>query len=250
LTSRSPNKFNYEIRYDETDIHGFLSFFSLSNYLQESAGRHARSLGISVPQLQEKNLTWVMMKLWVQMEHYPKHGEILEIETWPSWQKKLYAGRDYLISYGEKEIGRATSTWLVLDLETRRPVPVPQFITDIYRDFPPTLFPGPFPKIPKNTEINQTKPFQLRVSDLDINRHVNHITYMEAAVDSLPANIWEDFKISEFVAEYRSETFYEDTLLCGHAPLAQNPAREFLHRILREKDGAEVCRAKTLWTKI
>ena len=51
----------FPVRAYEADVNGTLSIAHLCNYLQEAAGNHARSLGVSVEQLQELDLTWMLV---------------------------------------------------------------------------------------------------------------------------------------------------------------------------------------------
>ena len=122
----------YQVRSYEISTSREVSALSICNYLQEAAGNHARTLGIAVQDLNEHNLTWVLCRLYLRMHAYPVWGTSVLIETWPVTFNRLYAIRDFLLMNQSGEIiGAATTSWMVLCLTSRRPVPLPSFVKQI-----------------------------------------------------------------------------------------------------------------------
>jgi acyl-ACP thioesterase len=98
----------FPVRLYEADSRGSLAVGSLCNYLQEAAGNHAGHLGVSVGQLMERGLTWVLSRLHVCVARLPRWRDEVTIETWPSGLDEMVATRDFrLHDGGGRSIGRA-----------------------------------------------------------------------------------------------------------------------------------------------
>ena len=55
------------------------------------------------------------------MDEYPEWKDNIEIKTWPKGVDGLFAIRDFQIFRNGEIIGRATSYWLILDADSKRP---------------------------------------------------------------------------------------------------------------------------------
>jgi len=239
----------YSIRSYEIDFRGRISIQSICRYLGEAAGNHAAELGASVEAMWNKKMTWVISRLHLHMQKYPGWRETVRIETWPSGRENLFAIRDYRISSGQGEvIGNATTSWMVIDLARKKPVPLPDFVTQIpIPDVPRALY-DPFEKLPDpgNADLNRT--FEVRLSDLDINQHVNFVNYIEWAVETVPAETRNDFRLEELEVSYRAESRYGDRIISGIQRSGQGNRQVLLHRLLRESDRKEVAVLRTGWS--
>ena len=54
----------------------------------------------------------------------------MTLETWPSGIDRLFAIRDFRMVAGEEVLLRATSEWMVIDVNRRRPVRLPAWVTE------------------------------------------------------------------------------------------------------------------------
>ena len=127
------NKKNFEeslnIKIYDLDLTEKLSFISVCNYLQESATKHADKLNISAWHLIELNITWVLYRIQIKMDKYLGFNERLIIDTWPAVIKDPYDFRAFRIFNKDNiEIGSALYNWLLIDLDTRKPVRIPEFL--------------------------------------------------------------------------------------------------------------------------
>ena len=61
---------NFTIRSYEVDCHNRLSILSMFSFMQETAGKHADALGVSIHQLQTENLTWLLSRLKIKITSY------------------------------------------------------------------------------------------------------------------------------------------------------------------------------------
>ena len=93
------------------------------------------------------------------------------------------------------------------------------------------------------------REFSVRHRDLDINQHVNNVSFVEWMVESIPARVLNSSVPAEVEINFLAEAFYEERLLAAcHSQDSDNT--QFLHSIIRQKDRQELVRARTIWRKV
>jgi acyl-ACP thioesterase len=134
----------------------------------------------------------------------------IKLETWPKGVNKLFFMRDYrILSADDRLLTTATTAWLILDGKTGRPKKMEgnsglhSFHIDEFHAIEPV--PG---KLPQITEPDRQMPVTARYSDLDINKHVNAVKYIEWVQDCYPQEIYEKQNVKEFQINYQAETRY------------------------------------------
>lgn len=230
----------------EIDTTGTASIKSICNYLQETAGNHADELGVAVDRLSEENRTWVLSRLHVEMDRYPRWREELEIETWPSGENGLLATREFILSSADgDELGRATSAWLIIDIDRRRPVRIPDYVSEIRLPDRERVLPET-EELPSMEDPDLEATFRVRHSDLDLNAHVNNVHYAEWALETLPDNILDAYRATSLEIQYRAETSRGHTVI-AQAQEVSSDSPTFKHRLLRAEDQREAARLRTRW---
>ncbi|MFQ5631849.1 MAG: acyl-[acyl-carrier-protein] thioesterase [bacterium] len=237
----------YPIHSYEIAPNGLVRMQSLCRFLQDAAGSHARELGVSVDQLLPKGLTWMLSRLRVKMQQLPAWGEILHIESWPADLQRLYAIRDFQISgTNEQKIGVATSAWLLIDISRKRPMRLPEDIRRFHPGEPVRALEMDMQKIPPVEKVDDEKSFHVRFSDLDLNRHVNYISYIEWALETVPEAWWQKRYLIDLELEYLAESIFGDTVV-AQMQLPKADSGIMLHRLFRSGDDRELIRARTVW---
>jgi acyl-ACP thioesterase len=238
---------SYRIRSYETDFRGRIRLVTLLNYMQDAASLHASSLGFSVEDLRHKNATWMLSRYRILIFNYPKFGENVRIRTWRSSVEGLYARREFeIFGAGDVQVGAATSSWVILNLTTRRPLRVEAVVGE----FPCVArraLPDDFSPLPKMETCTMELPFQVRMEDLDVNRHVNHAVYAGWALETIPAGLLMDCLPFEIEVYYRAEAMFGDRILSRSAVIDSSDSTVFLHQLVRDDDGRELTRLKTTW---
>lgn len=237
---------SFDIRHHELTTRGLLRPVTLLAYLQVVASEHALLLGLSVRDLHLLGLTWVMSRLHLVMRRYPRGGEVLTIRTWPASRTGLFAVRDFeLLDGAGMSIGVASTSWAVLDLNTRRPVRVSERLPE-YPLRPVRALDDPFTSLPALETPEWRFSMPVLRGDLDVNKHVNNTVYAAWGLESAPTEVAEVCVPVEIEIGFRAEVFYGDTIvsLCGAA--AEDPPC-LLHRIEHAVSGRELARLRTRW---
>jgi acyl-ACP thioesterase len=234
----------FTVRSYEMDLQGVASVPAICNYLQEVAGNHATELGVAVDHLFKKNMTWVLSRLHMKVFRYPFWREEIKIETWPSGRQHKFATRDFLIfDQKHKILVKATSSWMIIDLKTQKPIVMPAFMDEIRLPDRQRAIEDSFMKmnLPKNP--NSERKFDVRLSDLDINQHVNNVKYIEWALESVPFEIWKAKVLSDLEISFRSETKYGESIIIQ----SERTDDVFIHNVISEKDQRALALLKTTW---
>ncbi len=179
----------YRVRAYEIDLKGLARPLTILNYLQDAAGEHAARLGASVPVLLKKNLTWVLSRYHVHFHAFlPVHSTV-RLKTWPSAREGRFALRDFeLTDEAGRQVVTATSSWMLIDLEQRRPVRIDEHLPGL-PTVPRRMIDDSFTSLPVPESFDCELPFRVRHSDLDINRHVNNTVYVDWALETLPQDV-------------------------------------------------------------
>ncbi len=237
----------YPIRSYEIDGRGVLAIPALCNYLQESAGLHARALGVSIDQLRPEGMTWFLWRLHLRIGELPGWGEAVAVETWPAELGRPFAIRDFSIRHGEREVGVATSAWLLMDVEKNRPIRrLPARIREVHPDPPRRALPDPFHRLPACDSGGLARDVAVRRGDLDLNGHLNHVAAIGAMLEAVPAEHVGRRRLETLEVELRGEGRYGDALEARCEP----PDPEARHLLVRKADGKELARARTRWRRI
>lgn len=235
---------SYRIRSYEADFRGMLRPVALLNYLQDAASGHADLLGFSLSDLRVRDATWLLSRYHVVVDRYPGAGEELLVTTWRSLLEGIYAFREFQITAGDGSvIGCATSSWVLLNLRTRRPVRIREFLADlpVVRK---RVLEDDFPKLPKLGSSDAEQQFRARMADLDLNRHVNHAVYAEWALETVPLPVIQECCLSEIEIAYLNEAVSGDTIISRAERIDRGA---FIHQLIREGDGRELTRLRTGW---
>ena len=238
----------FRVRAEDMDDLWRMRLAAVCNYLQESAVAHAQALGMGRDALLVKNLTWILSRFHVRMASYPRWAQDVRVETWPSAISGLFALRDFrMLDSDGRELAVATSSWMVVDLEAKKPVPLPDFITRLHARCSGRALADPFDKIPAPVQTVASRRLEVRRSDLDLNRHVNFVKTIELGLEAVPASIWDKRQASALEIAFRSEMFLGEAVIARAGFLSEAEPLRLGHSLVREKDGQEAARLTTTW---
>ncbi len=233
----------FKIHTYEVDMHNRLTIHALCQYLQEAASSHADALGFGVEYLLKNNRTWVLSRLAVKREKPVALGETITVRTWPSGTEKFFFKRDFIIENSSGAIiGTGASYWIFLDTEKMRPLPPSRSeITFDYTNLPQG-FSHPLQKIEQQESPLFTGKFSVRYSDLDLNNHVNNITYIKWAMEGITPVYKQSHQLLFLQVNFLSEVKYGDEISLSMGVL---PQERYFHRLACE--GKDVCRIESAW---
>ncbi len=188
-------------------------FKNICVFMQDIAATHASLMGISVNTLQAANITWVLARQQVLLNHLPAPGEQICIETWPSLVSRVQCRRDFRVyNLAGKQLGQAISYWVVLNMQTRRAERVPDFIRHAYPQTPSLAVPeiSIQPKsLPKNSRVTS---FKTSAADIDINKHVTSMRYLDFMLAAVPKEVRCSQQLKLLDVVFRAEGMQGDSI--------------------------------------
>ncbi len=213
--------------------------------MQEIAWEHANILGFGYNQLKKKNQFWVLSRLCVKIDRRPGWTEDFTLETWSRGTDGFFGYRDFnFVDYQNRNIIRATSSWLILDANTRRIVRLTDF-----KEFPAyaeSVFGINAPRV-KSPQSDENLHFSHVVfNEIDINQHFNSGRYLERIIDSYAFTFHEEWELAGLEVNFLKEGMPTDRLAVKKQVLNEH---SHLCSVVRENDLKELIRAKLEWRK-
>eukprot|EP00249_Psilotum_nudum_P006118 c19470_g1_i1 orf=414-1751(-) len=288
----------FVIRCYEVGMNRTASIETIANLLQEAACNHVQSVGFSTdgfattPSMKRLRLIWVTTRMHIEVDEYPAWGDVVKIETWCQCEGKVGTRRDWLLTNAAsgKIIGRATSMWVMMNQDTRRLARITDDIRSEYMIYCPDPPRWSFPKesnrsLKKIPELEDPAQFiksylMARRGDLDMNQHVNNVTYIGWILESMTQKIIETHQLYRITLDYRRECKDDDVVesiasleslheMYGYencsatssitaavngrgvlpSPNTTVNGMEFLHMLRLAGSGIEISRGRTEWKR-
>ena len=180
----------FEIDFFDCTPDGFIKLSSFCKLIQQASSDHAVHGGISFWDLQKDKQAWVLNKFRLEIkEELPRWQDLITIETWIENLDGIRSTRNFDIFLGKKLIASATSLWVIINTQRRRPEALrlnhDHFVkcegkNNVEGTF--TLFPS------QDNEQVQLNEDKVRYSDLDMVDHVTNTKYLEWIIDSMKDN--------------------------------------------------------------
>ncbi|EPS71998.1 hypothetical protein M569_02758, partial [Genlisea aurea] len=196
-------------------------------------------------------------------------SDVVEIETWCQTEGRIGTRRDWIIKdFASSEvIGRATSKWVMMNQNTRRLQKVSDEVRDELLQYCPKELRLSFPEenntsLKKITKLEDPALFSKhglapRRADLDMNQHVNNVTYIGWLLESMPQETINSHELQTITLDYRRECQQHDKVDSLTSPETVFDSRgskdggglQFLHLLRLSDDGSEINRGRTEWRR-
>ena len=225
-------------RISEIDTKEKVKITAILDYLMHTAYRHADLLEVGHHQIFHKNLTWLLLRYTVEVARYPQLDEVLKVSSWVAESSSpKYTVRDFEVEDENNNIiCSATTSWLLFNYRKRQPVNYMDYWPDFKAEKKRALkydFPGL--QLPEN--IDTKKSFKVRLQDLDINQHVNHIAHVHWIMEGMPDKIVKKFELERLEISYKEQGFYEDDIIVETEILKEKDTDtvKAFHKIVKNK---------------
>lgn len=196
----------YTLRAVDVDINGTWMPSAIFAMAQELAELHAHLAGRGRRQLMEEfGICWIITRMYLVMEMYPRLGETVRAYTWPLAPTNLLFRRQFLFEDTEGRIlGRASSQWALMDLKDRmlrRASAIGPYPFDSRAE---AVLPDPR-KIVMPPGMCEAAVRRVRYSDVDMNGHMNNTKYLNWLCELYPTDFLRTMQLSSCRIAYISE---------------------------------------------
>lgn len=194
----------YDLRTSDFDCYGNILPGAVLDIFQDAAGRHSKILKVSVDEIGNKNLIWVLLKVRFKVFGKPLMYSRVTVKTWPLPPSKATLRRDYIISDEEGNVLiKGESQWAVVHRTKRRIMPALGIYSIPEEEFcTENALEGKMQKIHDFVPDGEGSLICPGYCDIDVNRHVNNTKYANFVVDALSP---ENEEIEMFQIDYHRE---------------------------------------------
>lgn len=238
--------YTYSIDAYLSDFRGKATLPMLGGFMLQAATRHAEERGFGYSEMTGNKKVWVLTRMNIVIGEYPLNDTEIKLHTWVTDVNKIFTERCFAFEDNNGNyFGYARSVWAAIDIETRRPTNVldlkglKDYVTDKECPIEPAS------KIAVLKDAQPASSFEVKYSDIDINKHLNSIKYIEHFVDIFPLEMYEDKEIYVFEINYLTEGRY-GTKLDIHKK--ETEPGKF---VLEMKDGDKnICSCRVTWNNV
>lgn len=181
------------------------------NLLQDLATQHADLLNFGYDDLLKKNQFWVLSRLRLEINKQPKWKQILTYKTWSNGLDGIFPLRNWHFFAHNNLLLAGHAQWLILDKKTHRPVrPDKNDFVGKTIDKIATTYPSKRLKTFENGEL--LSEYAIRISDLDMNKHVNNVNYFGWIMESMGLDFAAKYFPSTLEINFLKEIVYPSTI--------------------------------------
>lgn len=227
------------------DFRGKATLPMIGGFMLQAATKHAEERNFGYSFMTSQKRVWVLSRMAIELFEYPKNDTVFVVKTWVASVNRLFTERYFSFENSEgKELGFAKSLWASIDIETRKPTNVLELqgLTDYVNADKACPIEG-MSKIPVLKDDSESvADFIVKYSDVDINKHLNSMKYIEHFVDVFDIEMFRDKDISRIEINYVSEGQYGTKI-----DILKREESDSVF-ILEMKDGeSSICSTRIFW---
>ncbi len=239
MMEKAGNIYDFRVEPQEVDFTLRARLAAMCGKILNTAGHDAHRNGFGTDVTMKDNNSWVLSRMAIEFDVLPTQYEDYKIRTWLNDTGRIISVRNFEMSDAEgKVFGRATSQWCIINLTSRRPCDLTPII-EMHRQY---IFEEPAPcEAPHKLGAVETEHSVVRpivYSDIDFNRHVNTLRYIEMMIDALPIELLAEPHKVRLDLHFVKESRYGQILTVGY----RHEQGTYLFEITSD-EGAVICRA-------
>ncbi len=235
--------YSFRVEPQEVDFSLRITLVALGGNILNIAGIDAHTKGFGVDALNKDNFSWVLSRIAFEFDYRPEEYVKYEIATWISDYGRMLSTRNFeLTDQTGVRFGRVVSQWCMLDLTKRTAVDLRAVAESHNEAIVASASPAEKPRKVPALEAEPVLIHRVAYSDIDFNRHVNTMRYIEMMLDVLPIERFAEERPMRLDINFLKESRYGETLSVA----VEERGGETLVAI-RNDAGATICRGAFEW---
>lgn len=210
----------------------------LVSQIIDLASVHANMLGFGSEAMDPMGIGWVLSRLTVQMDKWPRTDSSYGITSWiESWNRRFSSRCFCITDTGGNAIGYIRTIWMVIDVVTHKGGTTDRL------NFRPELVSGrkcPIPLQEKHITLEKLEgspgegvlsrtPYVFRYTDIDFYRHVNTVRYIDLLLNQYTIEDFDTHMIGRFEIAFMHEAHYgEQAVIHRLSHHSDTPADDFV----------------------
>lgn len=199
----------YLVGYSDVDRNNRMKLSRIIDLFQNVATWHSKSIGYGTSEMMKLKIGWLVLAWKIKILKYPQADENIEIRTWSKAPKGLHSFRDFeILDENGEQLVLATSSWVLYDLEAKRPIRLLKEMIDGYGAIDRNALADEISRLKDEKIKGEELNIQITKRDIDTNHHVNNARYVEFLEEMLPENIL----VNEIEIQYKRQTLLGEKL--------------------------------------
>lgn len=184
--------------------------------LENAGGMHSESLNLGLNSIEITGFSWILLGWKVKVIVRPRYNEELTVNTWGRESNRAFTYRDYEL-YDES--GNlciiATSKWAIVDIKNGHLAEITPELIEPYKCEEKKVFNSDYSfKLKEPETIDREIRYKVQRRDIDINKHVHNLYYLDFAYEALPEEIYENCAFNNIEIMYKRQTKLNDEIKC------------------------------------
>lgn len=186
--------------------------------LENIACYHSDLVGYGVNNIKETKVTWILLDWKLKVINRPTYGQVLTVNTWGKGMNKFFTYRDYEIYDNNNNLcAIATSKWALIDTEKGKMSRLTENIINAYKPEEKTVFEEKsLDKVKIPEEFSNTIKYEVIRKDIDINKHMHNLYYLDLAYEALPDEIYNKRPFDFVRITYKKEIKLGEKVNCKY----------------------------------
>lgn len=217
----------YMVDVQNVDASNFISNRGILNLFENIACLHSDIAGYGMNQIEKTHLTWILLNWKVRILKRVMYGSKVTVKTWARTSSTFFTLRDFeMYDENNELVCIASSKWTLVDATNGRILRITPEIIETYSPEPEKSVFGEDdiaklkePEELRNSEnaITPVYIFTAQRRDIDINKHMHNIYYLDYAMEALPQEVYDDLNYNEFEIMYKSGIKFGDKVNCFYS---------------------------------
>ena len=185
--------------------------------LEDVGGIESEKAGYGLNEIEENNLSWVLLAWKVKVLRRPIYNEEVIARTWARDGNKIFTYRDYEIYDSNGNLCViATSKWTLVDIRTLKLVGISEEVRSKYTFFNKSVFEEEIEKLKEPKSVIKENDYKILRGQIDVNRHVHNLYYLDIAYEILPEDIYYGEEKDNIEITYKKQIKLNDDIMCKY----------------------------------
>ena len=231
------------VQFNDVNLENQLTMKGALRLMQEASNCHSDQVGYGLNQIPQTGYSWVLHQQRCHMYQRPGWGTKLTIRTWSRGAEGLICLRDFeMLDEQGQRVAIATTAWLLINAKAQKMIKVPAGMMEEYGTVEESVFDEPMKRLKMLTDAPRTWEYTILKRDIDINRHVNNLCYLDYAIESLPVGV-EAGDFSDVIIMYKKAAYLGESIACFgdwesekdgvYVTAVKDPEGKHLHAVVR-----------------
>lgn len=203
---------NYNVRWHDTNANREITPSAILTLMQETTNKHIQTMYPNLEYIRDVlHHAFILSKVYMRFYEPAYAYDDITVETWTGIESRGFTFyRSFCVKKGEVIIADALTVWCLLDVESKRLLPITKFENNFIDEESLKLDMPRKIKFPLDAPLEYVGTRKIVYSDIDYNLHMNNTHYPNMIVDYLPSP--ETHLVKELMLSFLQGALYNEEL--------------------------------------